>query len=104
MNRTRVESQGRTPHFHKCAYGERRSWCAAPMPADKALTEAYTKLFRNDVTDLRITGVKQIPGLVAKLNQPGLSGQGVGLRAEYTLNGVPVEEEASDILTSRETG
>jgi hypothetical protein len=67
---------------------------AAPMPADKALTEAYTKLFRNDVTDLRITGVKQIPGLVAKLNQPGLSGQGVGLRAEYTLNGIPVEEEA----------
>lgn len=65
----------------------------APMPAEKALTVAYTKLFRNDVADLRITIVKEVPGLAAKLNRPGLTGEGVGLRAEYTLNGVPVEEE-----------
>ncbi|MEM1085329.1 MAG: hypothetical protein AAGI48_14550 [Verrucomicrobiota bacterium] len=65
----------------------------APMPAEAALVEAVTKLFRADVKDFQITGVRQLPGLAVALKQPATAGHGVGLRAEYTLNGIEVEEE-----------
>lgn len=65
----------------------------APMPPEQALAQAVTTMFRSDVADFRITGVRMVPGLAVALKQPPTAGKGVGMRAEYTLNGIPVEEE-----------
>jgi len=65
----------------------------APMEPDRALVHAVRNFYRNDVADLRITGVRPVPGLAAALDQAGSGAKGVGLRAVYTLNGIEVEEE-----------
>ena len=65
----------------------------APMQPEQALVHIVKKYLRNDVEDFRVTGVRKVPGLGAALPQPVLTGEGVGLRAEYTFHGKKVEEE-----------
>lgn len=65
----------------------------APMPAEQALVHLVRTFFRQDVEDFEVTGVREVPGLAAALKQPEFQGKGVGMRAIYTLNGIPVEEE-----------
>ncbi len=65
----------------------------APMEPKAALVEAVTKLYQADVAGLQITGVREVPGLAAALGQTGPNITGVGLRAEFVLDGTRMEEE-----------
>lgn len=65
----------------------------APMPPADALVSAVRNLYRMDVSDLVITGVREVPELARVLKQPESGTKGIGLRAEYTIAGTPVEEE-----------
>ncbi len=65
----------------------------APMVPTAALASAVRTLHRNDVPDLQITGVRELPGLPAALNQSPKDYKGVGLRAVYSIDGTKVEEE-----------
>lgn len=65
----------------------------APMEPKVALAEAVTKIYQADLPGLRITGVREVPGLPAALGQTGPNVTGVGLRAEFRWEGEPMEEE-----------
>jgi len=65
----------------------------APMEPKVALVEAVTKLYQADIPDLKITGVREVPGLAAALGAAGPNVTGVGLRAEFEWNGTRMEEE-----------
>lgn len=65
----------------------------APMEPKATLVEAVTKLYQADIAGLRITGVREVPGLAAALDRTGPNVTGVGLRAEFNLNGTKMEEE-----------
>ncbi len=65
----------------------------APMSPTDAIADAVRELFRKEVADFQITGVREVPGLAAALNQAGTGYKGVGLRAVYTIDGTEVEEE-----------
>lgn len=65
----------------------------APMEPKVALAEAVTRIYQADVPGLRITGVREVPGLPAALGQDGPNATGVGLRAEFQWEGERMEEE-----------
>ena len=66
---------------------------AAPMEPKVALAEAVTRIYQADLPGLRVTGVREVPGLPAALGQAGPNTTGVGLRAEFQWEGEPMEEE-----------
>ena len=65
----------------------------APMEPKVALVEAVTQIFQPTVQGLRITGVREVPGLPAALGQAGPNVTGVGLRAVFSHEGKRMEEE-----------
>jgi hypothetical protein len=65
----------------------------APMEPKAALAEAVTRIYQADIPGLRITGVREVPGLPAALGQAGPNTTGVGLRAVFPWEGKRMEEE-----------
>jgi len=65
----------------------------APMDPKTALVEAVTKIYQADIPGLSITGVREVPGLPAALNETSPNATGVGLRAEFDWEGTRMEEE-----------
>ncbi len=65
----------------------------APMEPKAALVDAVTQIFQPGLPDLRITGVREVPGLPAALGQAGPNVTGVGLRAVFSYAGKRMEEE-----------
>lgn len=65
----------------------------APMEPKAALVEAVTKLYQPEIPGLTITGVREVPGLPAILNEASPNATGVGLRAEFDWEGTRMEEE-----------
>ncbi|MFV0338806.1 MAG: hypothetical protein ACK5LK_11270 [Chthoniobacterales bacterium] len=65
----------------------------SPMEPKTALVEAVTKIYQSDIPGLTITGVRELPGLAEALGQRGPNIRGVGLRAEFELDGNKMVEE-----------
>ena len=65
----------------------------APMEPKAALVDAVTQIYQADLPGLRITGVRDVPGLPAALGRAGPNIVGVGLRAEFLWEGKRMEEE-----------
>lgn len=65
----------------------------APMEPAEALVSAVRTLYRAELPDLEITGVREVPGLAEALGQGGAGFRGVGLRAVFSIDDTPVEEE-----------
>jgi len=65
----------------------------APMEPKAALADAVAKIYQAGIPGLRITGVREVPGLPAALGQAGPNITGVGLRAVFPLEGKRMEEE-----------
>lgn len=65
----------------------------APMDPKTALVEAVTKIYQPEIPGLTITGVREVPGLPAALNETAPNATGVGLRAEFDWEGTRMEQE-----------